>query len=92
MVPQDSTMYLSWSAIGVICGILTLVITTVGRVLQNSIKTAIVDSQAILEKRIEERFSSKESVAGKLELLNLRMSHIEDQLKDIKEGRMQHSQ
>lgn len=85
MVPQGfSDMYVSWPTIGVICAILTLVITMVSRVMQQSIKGTIQDSMTSLEEKIEKKFSSKESVEGELRLLNLRLQHLEADIADVR--------
>ena len=80
MVPQDqdSLMVITWQAIGVICGLLTLVVTVVGKVLQNSIKSAISDSTAALEHKIDQKFLSKDAVNGELKILDYRIKMLEE--------------
>ena len=86
MVPQGTnSMYISWQAIGVICTVLVLVISLATTFLRLTIRSAISDMTSTLETKIKSEFSSKESVEGQLKLLNLRMEHIEIQLKDLKE-------
>lgn len=89
-MPQEtSTMYISWPTIGVICSVLTLVIMVVSRVMQQSIKAVIVESNAALEEKIEKKFSSKESVEGELKVLNIKMSHIEKDVNELKQLKVQ---
>lgn len=93
MVPQgDSFMYISWPTIGVICGLITLIMGIGGRWFTLSINSALTTLSANLEKKIEERFSSKASVEGELKLINLRMQHIETQLVDMKQSQARQHQ
>jgi len=86
MVPQDFPMYISWQTIGVMCGLITLIMAVGGRWFQLSINNSLNLLSTNLEKKIEERFSSKASVEGELKLINLRMQHIETQLIDMKQS------
>lgn len=78
-------MYISWQAIGVICTVLVLVISLATTFLRLTIRNAISDMTSTLEAKIKNEFSSKEAVEGQLKLLNLRMEHIEAQLKDLRD-------
>lgn len=77
---QESLMYISWPTVGVITAILSLVITLVSRVMQQSIKGAIQDSTAALEHKITERFAAKELLASKIETIDVRLKNIEREL------------
>jgi len=92
MVPQESLMYISWSTIGVMCGLMTFIMAVGGRWFSLSINNALANMAASLEKKIEDRFSSKASVEGELKLINLRMSHIETQLVDMKQSQLRQHQ
>ncbi len=86
--PKDmNTMYISWQIMGVMAGLISLVLTVIGRVLQLSITNAIAAMAVSLEQKIEAKFSSKESVEGQLKLMNLRMEHMESQLQELKAQR-----
>lgn len=92
MVPQESLMYISWSTIGVMCGLITLIMAIGGRVFQLSINNALANMSNNLENKIESKFSSKASVEGELKLINLRMQHIETQLVDMKQAQARQHQ
>lgn len=85
MVPQESLMFISWSTIGVMCGLITLIMAIGGRWFQLSINNALANMATSLENKIESKFSSKASVEGELRLINLRMQHIESQLLEMKQ-------
>lgn len=79
MVPQgiSSMLQVSWATIGIIVGLVSAVVTVVGKYLQMTIKNALTDLSASLREEIKKEFSSQEWVRGELRLIDLRLTQLE---------------
>lgn len=79
MVPQGISYMLqvSWATVGIIVGVLSAVLTIVGKYLQMTIKNALTDLSASIREEIKREFSSQEWVRGELRLVDLRLTQLE---------------
>lgn len=77
MVPQDSSMYLTWQAIGVICAVLAAVTSLATAYLRMMIKATMTELKESLETKIEGRFAAKDLIDAKLSAILSRVEHVE---------------
>ncbi len=80
MVPQVVIHYMlqiSWATVAIIVGLLSTVVTVIGKYLQMTIQNALTDLSASLREEIKKEFSSQEWVRGELRLIDLRLTQLE---------------
>lgn len=77
MVPQDSHMFITWQAIGVICAVLAAVTSLATAYLRMMIKSTVNELKESIETKIEGRFAAKETIDAKLSNILTRIEHVE---------------